>query len=364
MLIKASSQRLAKARNGVNMSKNIVIQEGGVAKNLTVDKLKTDLVGGGTCNWVPEDETQLITKSITKNGTHAASSDGAYGYSKVIVNVAGGSVTGKGSDGNTHTYSVDDQGNIVDEKVPDSISVTTPPSFVGPYGNRAYISFDGLVVHAYDSSGADMGAVPFEELVFPVTVAQYDPDAPASGGDATSDLVTSPVTMPIPFFDGYVKCDDDGGTNLYAQTFEYFLSGAKLSLGDRYGSGKSPIEIWASNTRNTSCIRKVTNKHDGTSYESSIDLNNSYTHNGLTVYYYVNEWSGLSYNIFANTDSERLMNEGTALGPISSVAERIAWTLIYGSSIPSGGTSIPVQWSRPGDGKILETSFNITVVPI
>jgi hypothetical protein len=34
------------------MSKNITIQEGGVAKQLTVDKLKTNLVGGGTQLWV------------------------------------------------------------------------------------------------------------------------------------------------------------------------------------------------------------------------------------------------------------------------------------------------------------------------
>lgn len=35
------------------MSKNINIQEGGIGKQLTVDKLKTNLVDGGTQLWVP-----------------------------------------------------------------------------------------------------------------------------------------------------------------------------------------------------------------------------------------------------------------------------------------------------------------------
>ena len=51
------------------MSKKIVIQEGGVGRQFTADKLKTALVGGGSCLWVPEDETTLGTKIITENGT-------------------------------------------------------------------------------------------------------------------------------------------------------------------------------------------------------------------------------------------------------------------------------------------------------
>lgn len=344
-----------------------VIKEGGTSRIFDkIKTLETPLQSSGSCIWVPESKTNLTTKHITENGVYVAKDDGAYGYSSVTVNVpTTGAITGTGSDGKQHTISTDPSGNVVDNVAPVEIRITAGPSYTGPYGVGAYISFDGLVVHAYDSSGADMGEVPYNELVFPVTVAQYVPDAPAHGGVASSDLVTSPVTMPIPFFDGYVKCDDDGGTNLYAQTFEYFLSGAKLSLGDRYGNGKWPIEIWASKTRNTSCIRKITDKYNGTWNEYSIDINSSYTYNGLTVYYYSTQWSGgFSYSVFANTDSARLMNEGAGLSSLSStVTERIAWTMIYGSSTPSGGTSIPVEWQRPGDGFVLQTSFGISVVP-
>ncbi len=43
----------------------------------------------------------------------------------------------------------------------------------------------------------------------------------------------------------------------------------------------------------------------------------------------------------------------------------IAWTMIYGKreETPAGSTqTIPVQWHRPGDGKSLYDSFEITVI--
>lgn len=111
------------------MAKNITIREGDTSKQFTAKKLKTNLVGGGTANWVPEDEavdyveikphefTQngtfnpsdfnadgfgqvkvnvpqqagtLIQKNITENGTYDPADDEADGYSLVTVNVSGG----------------------------------------------------------------------------------------------------------------------------------------------------------------------------------------------------------------------------------------------------------------------------------
>ena len=80
------------------MSKNITIQEGGIAKYITADKLKTNLVDGGTCLWVPEDDVSLGTKYITENGTYLAETDGYYGYESVTVyNI--GTVYGTDDDG-------------------------------------------------------------------------------------------------------------------------------------------------------------------------------------------------------------------------------------------------------------------------
>lgn len=79
------------------MSKRIRIKEEGENKNFTASKLKTNLQGGGTCLWVPQDEAgdyaNLSNKTITANGTYNASSDNVDGFSKVTVNVPPQSAT-------------------------------------------------------------------------------------------------------------------------------------------------------------------------------------------------------------------------------------------------------------------------------
>lgn len=74
------------------MPKNIVIAEGTQGKTFTaVEKIRTKLQGGGTCNWIPEDEagdyTNLKNKTIRENGEYLPSADNCTGYSKVTVNV-------------------------------------------------------------------------------------------------------------------------------------------------------------------------------------------------------------------------------------------------------------------------------------
>lgn len=108
------------------MAKNITIREGDTSKQFTAKKLKVNLVGGGTANFIPEDEAidyadvkdhefkengtfnpsdfncdafgqvkvavpaNVKEKTITKNGVFNAASDNCLGYSKVTVNVPGG----------------------------------------------------------------------------------------------------------------------------------------------------------------------------------------------------------------------------------------------------------------------------------
>lgn len=302
------------------MSKNIVIQEGGVGKQLTADKLKTNLVSGGTCLWVPEEDVQLTTKTITKNGTYKASKDGYYGYDKVIVNVAGGgSISGKGADGNEYSVDVDENGNIVETKIPSSIRITTPPTYTGPYGDRAYISFDGLVVTAYDVKGNSMGEVPFDELVFPVTVTDYSSVISGIPYNVQGMTVYATLNGTIyqktdiePAFTGYFE------NAYYPGRWEPFL-----------------ISDIANGTRSSRCM------------DSGV-----VNYNGGTFYY-----------------TQGYGDTGTisALGPFMG-------TLYYGDSgildilemIGATGSSdgkqhIPVQWIR-SDGKTLETNFGITVV--
>lgn len=74
------------------MAKNITIAEGGVSRNFTAKKLKTNLQGGGNCTWVPEDEAAdyCTFKEITvrQNGTYKAEDSNCDGFDKVKVEVA------------------------------------------------------------------------------------------------------------------------------------------------------------------------------------------------------------------------------------------------------------------------------------
>lgn len=121
------------------MSKDIVIKSGGVGRKFTTDKLKTGLVGGGACLWVPEDETQLITKEITANGVYRPADDGVYGFSEIVVNVPTGG---------------DDHGDDpVEEKTLTGITITTPP-IKTEYDEGDPLDYTGLEVTAEYSDGS------------------------------------------------------------------------------------------------------------------------------------------------------------------------------------------------------------------
>lgn len=93
---------------------NIQIAEGGKAINLTAEKLKTDMQGGGSGLWVPESDVALATKDITKNGVYTAALDGVYGWSSVYVDVSqeGNHIEGIGPDGKTYSVDKDAAGNV------------------------------------------------------------------------------------------------------------------------------------------------------------------------------------------------------------------------------------------------------------
>ena len=183
------------------MSKNIIIQEGGIPKQMTVSKIKVNNVGSDTSLWVPEDSTTLVTKNISKNGTYKASSDNAYGYSEVTVNVAGGKgsatssgipTTSNGVDpggigsaivgtnpttGNEEAVGVDSGGNLVTTSLPSSIVLTVNPTKMS-YQDGETIDITGATVTAKKADGTTWtssqypnGHIPLGELIVNPTVA-------------------------------------------------------------------------------------------------------------------------------------------------------------------------------------------------
>lgn len=164
------------------MSKNVAIAEGGTAKTFSgVAKLRTALVGGGTCDWVPQDDANdfatVTTLTATENGVYTPPA-GTAGYSAVTVDVpnTGGYLTGADSDGNLYKLTVSGD-TLSKTKIPSAIAVTAPPT-LRTYAPGHAIDFTGLTVKLYDGAG-DLftnsrypdGVVPHSELTFPITTA-------------------------------------------------------------------------------------------------------------------------------------------------------------------------------------------------
>ena len=206
------------------MSKNITIEEGEKTKKFgSVSRLRTDKVGGGTCDWFPEDEMEDTT--ITANGTYRAVDRGlcAFGEVEVAVPASGGgdftelyaiddgtyrarsegydgynrvvvdcdTISGVMDDGNDYiiqmeedpttgelSFPVDQGGTIEVTKIPSAIQIDTLPSKL-EYRTGETVYLTGGVVKTYDGEGnlyTDStytdGVIPNSELeVAPLTVS-------------------------------------------------------------------------------------------------------------------------------------------------------------------------------------------------
>lgn len=327
------------------MSKNITIQEGGVAKQMTVDKLKTNLVGGGSLLWVPEDDTLLGTKYISENGTYRASADGLYGYSEVTVSGVG-EVSGKDPDGSGDdaTATVDPEtGDIVITKQPSSIEVITPPT--NPYGtymDGQTITKDGMVVKAYLASGelyTDLpdGIVPNEQITLVPSVANCEGGTYQSTA-YTSDLETA-YNMPIPSGGATVTWVKPSTGETIEQNYE---------IQSGYTRGFVQADI--GDTRVSVLAAKA-----GTGWYPAGD-NRGIDTTGTTYFQPRPEY------VIRSIIGAVATYTGTPTGNDEKAA---LWTLIYGEKVQDAGyaQTITVEWPRPDGKKVLETTFEILVAP-
>lgn len=331
------------------MSKNITIQEGGIGKQLTVDKLKTDLVGGGSCLWVPEDEGRLTTKYISENGTYKASDDGYYGYSEVTVSGVG-TASGKDPDGSgddAAAYTDPETGDLVIAKLPSSIEVITPPTNpYGTYQDGQTITKDGMVVKAYLESGGEYGTVPNGEITLNPTTAVYDAskDQPA-GGEKSSDLVTGFV-QPIPYqsrFEAIFPNDD----KIEISGADGFIAYHTNVIQNYIAAGKNP---------GTYTMTRINASDPAHPITSQYNLGSTpFIRDGKSVYYAEIQAGPHPAGGEATRKDDEVLSVGGA-----------AWTIMYGEGEerPAGSTqTITVLWPRPHDGKVLETTFEIRVAP-
>lgn len=150
------------------MAKNITIKKDGVSSNYyNVEALTTRDLDGGSAYWVPLDETNTGVKTISKKGTYTASADGFYAYSKVIVKGSGGA-TGKKKDGNVYYVTTDENGYIVQIKIPAEIRIEILPTKV-EYVDGEEVSLTGILVRAYNGDGTVWQMTGYQDGIIPVS---------------------------------------------------------------------------------------------------------------------------------------------------------------------------------------------------
>ena len=326
------------------MSKNITIQEGGTAKQMTVEKLRTNLVGGGSCLWVPEDTVTLGRKTITENGTFVAADDGLYGYARVTVRGVG-RANGTDRDGDDASTTTDSGGALVTKKLPSRLVVDTPPTLTA-YADGALIDFSGMVVRACLRSGGvwsdqahPNGVIPLNELILPVTQADM--------ASVHSDLWTNGAginAIMLSYTQRWFIDYNDREKSVYVSE----QVGVRNGKPAMYGCAVGPTQFFI--TRYNNCIY---------TFGSTADRE-------LAGYYFDAAAERGNYYKF------RMTTFSTGTGQVKEYGSADEWaTAVPNSTVkPTGtpsltpvsaGQEVPVQWERPEDGKTLETAFEISV---
>ena len=309
----------------------------------TVDKLRTPGIGGSDITWIPEEKTRCESLSVSVNGTYAAADAGKYGYNYVVVNVPGNSVTGTDGDGDEATATVDpDTGEIEITKIPSSIRVTTLPSKT-IYVDGETIVYTGIVVHAYTANGQDMGAVPFNELVFPVNEADVVGNPWTDGGGLNSMMLYYTAHYAVDWrgneYVVYVHTPAVGHDDDYPdQPATFGGSGPATLLVTRYNGYNYAMLVTGDGPCRVDMFTYAPDTDgDGKNYGWTLT-------GGTSARAYKGRFSSASWEEYLTEIPESTVNP-TGIDPSNLHATQ----------------TLPVQWSRTGDGAVLETSFDISV---
>lgn len=335
------------------MSANTSIKEGGKGRAFgPVVALMVQGDDGKYLPWVPESERQLNTKSVNKNGVYQAKKEGVYGWRSVSVNVpTDQGVTGTDpTTGQQVAVGVDPTtGELTETVVPVEIRVTVPPTKT-EYTHGEAINYSGIVVHAYDATGADMGVVPFNELIFPVTTADVGSSEWTDGDGINAMRVTYRPTWNRTYYIVAVPGHPAGSTGegqVYLHTTALGqIEGKPAALG-----ALGPAELFVT-------------RYNGNNYAARVS--------GDDIEAFYEYWNAeQDGNVIKTGWFFRGATSGrTQLGKFAIFAFHDIITELPISSINPNGMSIdalhavqmlPVQWSRPGDGAVLETSFGINI---
>ena len=317
------------------MAKDIIIEHNGQEmQHSGVKNLKIP-TGKGSMLWYPEDEVPVAEITINQNGEYTAESKGLYGFSVANVNITTtSSMTGHGTDGNEYNITKNDQDQIVKQKMPTVIEIDTPPTNL-VYSQGAAIDFTGMVVRAYDESGAywteggfTAGVIPDNQLSKPVVQADF-----GEGYSGGSDEI-APYNSPFAYMDG---------RKVTNWAYTYVANKDVKITSFRDPQTKNSMFVMASKTPATYDTYHGNFKSgSGTSF-------GTVTLHGETFYVYS--------VVNAPDDLSPVLNQQTLTSKVNKAAE-VAYAMLYGTPTSGGTQVIPIRYTRP-DGHELETSFNI-----
>lgn len=357
------------------MKKNPAIKEDNKARQFaSVQKVVINNTSSGTSLWVPEDIAETDELSVTENGVYCAYDDNVFGYSQVVVNVseslndrsekdkAIGKITGTNPDtGDTESYGVDEDGNLTKEVLPSglpqAIHIVIAPT-KKKYDSGETLDFSGIHVYLLDGEGHQWtsdeyptGEIPFDELLFPVTIAE--------GGEVSKYWKASLDGKSITF-------SSEGGSEEYDAQNGYVYETTIQITGEMYlvrVDGGYPKVIFKDNTASLYAKQKTTYMgFDWGTAEITITSANASADiaSGNITYYYATIASGSSTFVMSEALFPPYSNEGfpSWQEPLTSQAAE----LLFHGNITRADSSkdIPVQWIRL-DGKTLEDTYSITV---
>jgi hypothetical protein len=306
------------------MSENLSILDGELRRQFApVDRLSVDNQGGGVSPWVISDFLDISTLSVSENGLYLAAEEEYDCYEEVEVDISEElgegdyrRITGKDPNldpNNDYAAGLDENGNLTKEMIPAAIHIVVPPR-KRKYEDGEVIDFTGIHVYLMDGNNKryvdesyPTGEIPFNELIFPVTIA--------SGGESgDSTVVPDGNPLDVPSF-SYIPAPEKFGSFLFC-----------VRADDE--SGGFQVTAWIG------------------------EGGRKYTYNGKTASY--GDGSvGFPFSLYPTTTYGNPQDYIGLSGPI-------AWLMMYGGYEGGGSDTIPVQWIR-SDGTILEDTFKIEV---
>lgn len=368
------------------MSANISIKEGGQARSFgPVAALMVQGNDGQYYPWVPESERQLDTLSVTKNGVYQAKKLGVYGWRSFSVNVpTDQGVTGKDpTTGQQVAVGVDPTtGELTETVVPVRIEVTTLPTKT-TYVDGETIEYNGMVVTAYYADGTEYRKLSEDELILPQKTAVYtekkqtyeitDDGVDVSGLDDSTKEALSRIHKPIVVTNRITITGNDRVFAIESDSPIWVLS-----KKDEYGEYCSlfmldepkiaSIEIGGYSkdvsVQESKYWTVWIDRGDGTRFNSYLEINQMYRNpnKGIpSTLSFLNLGSYRGWNPPPFADSANGNYYSQYYLDQSSIGDAAAFLLGNGIPILPDDNSIPVMWSRPSDGAVLETSFKINV---